>query len=143
MRDVKFRGRHLDKSGWIHGDLAHRDVQVGIAVAGYGVVYPVDPATVGQYTGLLDKSGREIYEGDILRGYSYPLMNDGEVNYFAEVVWFDNCPAFGIYTHKAPLSSVRGISDGNCAYMEDWEPDKWEIIGNIHDNPELLEAEED
>lgn len=80
-----------------------------------------------------------IFEGDILQGSDYPFQNgDGEHNYYAEVVWFENSPAFGFVTRKNPKSSVRGISDGNCDYIEDFSGYRWEVIGNIHDNPELL-----
>ena len=106
--------------------------------------YEVDPETVGQYTGLTDKNGKRIFEGDILRGFEYPFCSNinGEFNYFAEVVWFDDSSAFGIYTFKNPKSNVRGISEGNTDYLEYFNVDKWEIIGNIHDNPELLEGGE-
>lgn len=106
--------------------------------------YEVIPETVGQYTGLTDKNGKKIFEGDILRGFAYPFRDgEGKHNYYAEVVWFENSPAFGLVTHKNPKSNVVGISDGNCEYMEDWETFLWEVIGNIYDNPELLEAEND
>lgn len=84
-----------------------------------------------------------IYEGDILRGYQYPYLSDDNFNYYVEVIYFDNCPAFGIYTFKNPnLKVVRGISAGNTALMEDWKSENWEVISNIHDNPELLEVKE-
>ena len=103
----------------------------------------VYPETIGQYTGLTDKNGKKIFEGDILKGEQYPYKDgDGDYNYFAEVVWFDNSPAFGLYTFKNPKSNVRGISTGNTSYIEDFASEYWEVIGNIHDNPELLtEAE--
>ena len=44
-----------------------------------------------------------IYEGDILRGYQYPYLSDDNFNYYVEVIYFDNCPAFGIYTFKNPI----------------------------------------
>ena len=100
------------------------------------VCYPVIPETVGQYTELTDKNGKEIYDRDILKGESYPFCSDGLYNYFAEVVWFDNSPAFGIYTFKNPNAKVKGISEGNCDYIEDFESNNWEVIGNIFENPE-------
>lgn len=99
----------------------------------------VDETTIGQFTGLTDKNGKKIFEGDILRGEYYPFKDDsGQYNYFAEVCWWDNCPSFGLYVHKNPKSKVNGISDGNTEDMEDWEPEQWEVIGNIYDNLELL-----
>ncbi len=103
-----------------------------------GAQKTVLPETVGQFTGLLDKNGTKIFEGDILRGDEYPFCHEGEYNYFAEVLWFENSPAFGLYTFKNPESKVRGISTENCDYIEDWDSSKWEVIGNIHDNPDLM-----
>lgn len=88
-----------------------------------------------------DWSGRKIWENDILRGYQYPYRSDGNDNYFAEVTWFENCPAFGIYTFKNPKSNVCGISEGNTEFMENWNSEDWEVICNIFDNADLLEAE--
>ena len=102
--------------------------------------FEVDPNTVGQYTGLMDKNGKRVFEGDLLNGFSYPFLRGNAHNYFAEVVWFENSPAFGLVTHKNQLSAVNGISAGNTDYMEDFDPSAWEIIGNIHDNPELVEG---
>ena len=101
----------------------------------------VIPETVGQYTGLKDKNGKLIFEEDILKGFSYPFLSDGEYNYYAVVVWLENSPAFGIYTIKNPKSKVRGISSGNTEYMSEWDSNNWEVIGNVYDNPELLEVE--
>lgn len=103
--------------------------------------FEINPDTLCQFTGLTDKNGKKIWENDILRGYQYPYRSDGNDNYFAEVTWFENCPAFGIYTFKNPKSNVCGISEGNTEFMENWNSEDWEVIGNIFDNAELLEVE--
>lgn len=153
MREILFRGKRKDNGEWIYWNiygelcrLSGKRARLAISkTAGehyYHYIYQIRqsiiPETVGQYTGLTDKNGNKIFEGDLLNGFEYPFLSDNVHNYFAEVVWFDNRPAFGLYTHKHPLSAVRGISEGNCEYMEDFESSQWEVIGNIHDNPELL-----
>lgn len=104
--------------------------------------HEIDPSTICKCTGLKDKNGKLIWENDILDGFTYPYMSDGAHNYYAEVCWCSNVPAFGIYTQKYPKSKVRGISAGMTEIMEDWNSNDWEVIGNIFDNPELLESEE-
>ena len=154
MREILFRGKRADNGEWVEGILfnAEEDTFIiphgneysynpieGLAFDVYGC--KVAPETVGQFTGLTDKNGVRIFEGDILRGFEYPFCSNinGEFNYFAEIVWFDDSSAFGIYTFKNPKSNVRGISEGNTDYLEYFNADKWEVIGNIHDNPEFLE----
>lgn len=102
----------------------------------------VDKSTICQCTGLKDKNGKLIWENDILDGFTYPYMSDGVHNYYVEVCWCTNVPSFCIYTQKYPEAKVAGISAGNTELMEGWNPDDWEVIGNIFDNPELLESEE-
>ena len=156
MREILFRGKRLDNGEWIEGHLLtvtlREETAYLIFADSFKIVCGevkaslhalVDPATVGQYTGLKDKHGKRIFEGDLLNGFRYPFLRDNAHNYFAEVVWFDNSPAFGLVTHKNPLSAVRGISDGNTEYMEDFDPNNWEVIGNVHDNPELMGGGED
>lgn len=146
MREILFRGKREDVGEWVCGYYAHLPSAAGAV----DIIYVpasdpddsnhtvfVDPETIGQFTGLTDKNGVKIFEGDILSSDRYPYTSDGKRNYFAEVVWFDNCPAFGLYTFKAPKSSVRGISEGS-EFIEDDLSDM-EIIGNIYDNPELIE----
>ena len=151
-REILFRGKRTDNGEWVEGDLLHYEsgemaICKGFSKYGYEATeiigrYKVLPETVGQYTGLTDKNGKRIFEGDILRGFEYPFCSNinGEFNYFAEVVWFDDSSAFGIYTFKNPKSNVRGISEGNTDYLEYFNADKWEVIGNIHDNPELFKG---
>lgn len=140
MRQILFRGKRVDNDEWVYGFLTQMWAKYHI-VDEYNenVAYEVEPETVGQYTGLTDKNGKKIFEGDILRGFAYPFRDgEGKHNYYAEVVWFKNSPAFGLVTHKNPKSNIVGISEGNCEYMEDWETFLWEVIGNIYDNKELL-----
>lgn len=156
MNEILFRGKRVDTGAWVYGNLIQMDNEssqcfifpyydLASSMSCQQLValkmVPVIPETVGQYTGLKDKNGTKIFEGDILRGFEYPYCSDGEDNYYGQVVWFINSPAFGICTYKVPNAKVRGISQGNSDYMEDWEPTSWEVIGNIHDNPELLEVE--
>ena len=106
------------------------------------ITHKVKPSTICQCTGLKDKNGKLIWENDILDGFTYPYMSDDAHNYYAEVCWCNNVPSFGIYTQKYPESKVSGISAGMTELMEDWNPNDWEVIGNIFDNPVLLESEE-
>ena len=150
IREVIFRGKRTDNGEWETGSLviirdgcSDKEVFIDDKMTGHHT--PAIPETVGQYTGLTDKNGVRIFEGDILIGFEYPFCsnNNGEFNYFAEIVWFDDSSALGIYTFKNPKSNVRGILEGNTDYLKYINVDKWEVIGNIHDNPELLEGEND
>ena len=144
MREILFRGKRVDNGEWEYGDLLHKhynfNTKADIVIHNNVMKYKVIPETVGQFTGLTDRNGKKIFDGDLLNGFQYPFLNANAHNYFAEVVWFENSPAFGLYTHKHPLSAVRGISEGNCYYMDDFDSSQWEVIGNIHDNPELLKG---
>lgn len=144
MREILFRGKDI-KGNWYEGLLAHniaKDEWYVSNKAGISTAYQVRPETIRQFTGLTDKNGTKIFEGDILQGDEYPYCSDGDYNYYAEVVWFDNgCCGFGLCTHKNPKSAVRGVSDGNCEWFEDFDSDNWLVIGNIYDNPELLQED--
>lgn len=146
MREILFRGKSLKDNEWTQGYYCRYDwtgkekeyIIPDYASASYGVA--VESNTIGQYTGLTDKNGVKIFEGDILQGDEYPYCSDGDYNYYAEVVWFDDgCCGFGLCTHKNPKSAVRGISDGNCEWFEDFDSNNWSVVGNIYDNPELIE----
>ena len=143
-REILFRGKHIHaipgnehlNGRWVKGYLSDKNYIHDEHLEGE---FLVDENTVCQYTGLTDKNGKKIFEGDILRGFQYPFCYDGEYNYYAEIIFAD-C-SFMTYTHKNPSSCVRGISDGNTELMECWVSEDWEVIGNIYDNPDLLEEE--
>lgn len=149
-REIKFRAKvkHHDpmtnpENGWAEGyyfqDLTQGEMRSFIFQT--PCFWEVIPETVGQFTGLLDKNGKEIYEGDILRGDEYPYNCDGVDNYFVEIVWADNVCGFYRITHKKPNSTVSGISHGNWSELDEEDIKSFEVIGNIHDNPELLKTE--
>lgn len=149
-REIKFRGKIAEdiealemKSGyWFDGHYVREGNQHFIVVDDEDQMYlKIFPETLGQFTGLLDKTGKEIYEGDILRGDKYPFNCDGVDNYFAEIVWCDNVCGFYRRTHKSPNSLVRGISHGDWELLDEDDIKFFEVIGNIHDNQELLKTE--
>ena len=137
-----FKGKRVDNGEWVEGLLTQIWGQLHIINPDdENTAYPIIPETIGQCTGLRDKNGKLIFKDDVLKGFIYPFLSDEEHNYYAIVVWFEDSAAFGIYTIKKPESKVRGISSGNTEYMSEWDSNNWEIIGNIHDNPELLEVQ--
>lgn len=141
------KAKRVDDGEWVQGALLLHDTDAATIfnqhpADGSLQGFEVDPSTICQCTGLKDKNGKLIWENDILDGFTYPYMSDGVHNYYVEVCWCTNVPSFGIYTQKYPESKVAGISAGMTELMEDWDPNDWEIIGNIFDNPELLESEE-
>lgn len=143
-REILFRAKHIHvmdsnehlNGTWVHGYLSDENYIYDKSLEGE---FLIDEDTICQYSGRTDKNKKKIFEGDILRGFQYPFCHDGEYNYYAEII-FANC-SFMTYTHKNPSSCVRGISDGNTELMECWVSEDWEVIGNIYDNPELLEEE--
>lgn len=136
MREILFRGKGFRNGYWYYGSLSGNDIKF---IHGYEtrIHAPIRSETIGQYTGLTDKNGIRIFEGDILSCDYYPYTSDGNQNYYAEIVWLDKNAAFGLHMFKNPTSKVRGVL-GGCDYMDDFESDVWEVIGNIYDNSELL-----
>lgn len=126
MREILFRGKRIDNGAWIEGDLLQNIDAIKIRELEKEkreIVksYEVYPETVGEYTGLTDKHGRKIFEGDIIK-----YTKDGCIY---EVV-------FAIEDGIAKFCAMDTI-DGKSLYYINTAKDK--IIGNIYDNPELLE----
>lgn len=94
--------------------------------------------TLEQCTGLKDKNNKLIYEGDILRSESYPFKREEEDTYnYAAEVCFDKDSAEFFYWIFRTSSRVAGRSEGNTGQLNEYE---WEIIGNIHENADLLKV---
>ena len=91
------------------------------------------------YTGLKDKNGKEIYEGDYFVIPDYPFYNDGLRNYIGEIYWDDTNYQWAYGVHVVS-DRVRGAACGGGIY--DIIHTDIEIIGNIHENPELLTPKE-
>ena len=130
---------------WYSGDLAHSlDGKLNIlgfveeeeGKMGFTGVHQIAPATVCQFTGILDKNGKEIYEGDVLRSDEYPYsdLEDGKRdNYFAVVFYHEEYARFVTVTIKNPVSTVCGISEGNHGDVSRDEMMDFEVVGNIHE----------
>ena len=130
-REIKFRGKDFLKEEWVYGDLVKTKNFVAIKKTNGDYFHPTQvlPNTVGQYTGLKDKDGREIYEGDILQYIGKRKDNMKKV-YRRKVVFHEGM--FALLSKELPAYSAL-----NYHYMEDGRF-VWSVIGNIHDNPELI-----
>lgn len=136
MRTIKFKGQQLSNGDWIVGDLNHLVDGVYISNDNGNNMAQVNPDTVGQATGFLDKNSKEIYEGDILRSNEYPFsrMEDGaRDNYFGIIKWSDKEAMFLLTYAKKPKSAVCGISDGISDEITQHKLVNFEIVGDIHD----------
>lgn len=143
MREIEFRGKNKDL-GWFHGNLfipdkGYERLEICIGSSACRITYEVDPESVGQYIGKKDKNGKKIYEGDILKIDMYPFLSDGVYNYSAQACYDIEEGCFFFYTFKNKEAKVAGGAVGNTYVLSQIDSEDIEIIGNIYDNPELLE----
>lgn len=141
MRKIEFRGKRKDNGEWVYGDYFtvgisdspdrhyisvkkvedSKSIVVGVGMLGTLCCYEVIPETVGQFTGLLDeKTKRELYDGDICRTPSGRLI---------KLVWDDEILSV----------CMQNIGKDTAAALEMVAYVTLEYVGNIHENPELLE----
>lgn len=132
MRIIKFRGKRIDNGAWEYGDLIenqgrnfiyHATSKTTLEDNDDGRItitaIEVDPATVGQYTGLKDKNGKEIYEDDIL---------------------LDESGAYGVVWYSMGCFCVDFGEGFDLQYFTDRIHEICYVAGNVHDNPELLKG---
>ena len=126
MREIKFRGKSLNNGEWIYGDLIQWEKQSRYAITPqkgnkWDSVdkYEVMPYTVGQFTELKDRDGKEIFEGDLFKIGLEP--NVFEVR----------------FEHGAFLAYENGEQIG---LMGELFPNVCKVVGNVHDNPELVKT---
>lgn len=144
MREILFRGKRMDNGEWVYGNLVRGCDEKYAYIVEFGnkelcrnYVNAI-PETVGQYTGLTDKNGKKIFEGDMIKPFDdeidkmvvefnlgqFLLCLYGERGYMAEYGW-EESGNYGCFEAE-PLSSYG---------------DDIEVIGNIHDSPELLRGD--
>gem|GEM_PF-85251 len=132
MREIRYRGIGIAERKWVFGSLWFDTRNKATLIWSEELKYwvRVDPATVGQYTGLKDEHGKEIYEGDVIRS---PLSED-------------KTRPHRIFYHTGNAAFMRALIDRKeLCYLrldQDWiYKFGKEVIGNIHDNPELIEKQ--
>ena len=130
-REIKFRGKSIYDEEWLYGSLVKiekdryavipplNDIEIGKSIG----MYEVCLETVGQFTGLFDKNGKEIYEGDIIKGFDITIE-----------VWYSEDKACFMAEMKEPQNDMVDILGG-------YDTARMEIAGNIYDNPELIKEE--
>ena len=142
-REILFRGKSANTGEWVEGfcvQFGETYSNIIIREIGKLNLYGVVPIyeheiviseTVGQYTGLKDKTGRKIFEGDIVRRFN---RNGQEIMSYV-VEWYSDCSMF-----------VLDCIDFDMEFDTDFTVfygDEFEIVGNIHDNPELVRKDEE
>ena len=147
-REILFRGKRVSNGNWIEGYFVLLAINEGLKYAihtgtdeGRFILFEVIPDTVGQFTGLCDKNGKKIFEGDILKAtYTEQRQYQGvsyqdEHTCVEEVIYNEKSACFMLKIMCEDVPLYRPLHNfGSLANIKELE-----VIGNIYDNPELLE----
>ena len=120
MRQIKFRAQDIASNKWLYGDLRHHKDDVCIFEQGGTKGEQVKRDTVGQFTGVCDMDGKEIYEGDVL------VIEGIKTDRYSKVWWKD--ARFTFYVGLSPISAYL---------LENGRLKNFRVAGNIYDNPQL------
>lgn len=129
MREILFRGKHMHvcpenkhlDGTWVEGYLEDEN-----HINDGKCEFLIDPETICQYTGLIDKNGKKIWENDILEGHLDDKFPEDVTR--EKVIWHES----GWKTEEP------GCNDKE--YLDEFDTENFEVVGNVFDNPELLEA---
>lgn len=145
QRTIKFRGKRVDNGEWVYGDLIHGqgDKHGKLFILPQQRFYPsgcnnldgwdVIPETVGQFIGLTDKNGKEIYDGDIVKDRVGRIMKVGYYNYKDCFIAITETNFYHADFYDWSLKAHFPFNNDDDIFSLTVE-----IIGNLHDNPELL-----
>lgn len=141
MREILFRGKRIDNGEWIEGYIFQVFDDGFFITDGKCHSFKVIPETVGQYTGLTDKNGKKIFEGDIVTN-EWCFIKGVSVVKFGHYKTLDMDKDFqqghlGFYLEHNDLINLKSVRRDMMYFAN-----KCEVIGNIHDNPELLKERE-
>lgn len=132
MREILFRGKRTDDGEWVDGNLFIPDIpetptQICVGTNIIRICYEIDPNTIGQYIGECDKNGKKIFEGDILQKYSNGIKERCVIGYEGSS-----------FIYSTPLELRLDVGDPIDDHIYGIDVSIREVIGNIHDNPELI-----
>ena len=152
MREIKFRGKTKDGE-WVYGYVDATPYKDLVVIHSEATTHEVLSETVGQYTGLEDVNGKEVYEGDVIRVKEYwnELMADADEDSDFDLFSLEEIMGRKMKEFISPVTWEEGVfaiydeEDSGyffCSLMGDMKRSQpifiTEVIGNIHDNPELL-----
>ena len=145
-RQIKFRGKRIDGGEWSYGCYVYtldpkkregiiREAYIKEPLGYFGAYHEVVPETVGQFTGLLDKNGKEVYEGDIIAGRA--IVGEGGFEYTGQIVFYtcNECIGWHVEDTEGRAWDLRQIHTHISL-----DHITGEIIGNIHGSTELLKT---
>lgn len=162
-RQIKFRAKRIDNGAWVYGSYIHYVIEGFEDVPQYRIFLEnpgkgkghridIDKNTVGQFTGMYDNDGKEIYEGDICvfgslddDDFGYCPFEVADDNPAYEVKWFD-----GRYIIRSHLDiadefcdNLCGVGPGSVGVTADGVRNHFKVIGNVYDNPGLIKRNDE